>query len=248
MFNTIRPRQDLDAVELTRREVGGGLSLGLAFVGRVTAISSLPASTEHYYAVHPVSVLGPEVEGGGDVAVADTSRVIYVCVIGSQGPAIGDDLVCRSVNHRWVAERGGPAPVVNIGVIPGCACTQIPATLHLSSTGPCGDGTFPSCTFHFGPTPLEFAGLDLGSRCFLSAETFLDSYSGASYRFHLGCDTIFFRLSRVYLASDQGDAFHDATIYAWSIGQPGNTCHPFLLSTGYIYSGGDPHCIVMVTE
>ncbi len=248
LFSPLRPRQDLDAIKLARLQVGGGSGLGPAFVGRVVAVSSLPVANELYYAVHPVTLLGEETEGGKVVAVEDVNTLIFTCVIGSQTPSVGDELVCRFVNHRWVAERYGHHSGVVVGVIPGCACVQIPSPLHLSSTGPCGDGTFPACVFQFGPTPPELTGLDLGANCFLSNETFTDSYSGAPYRLHLGCDTIFIRLSRVFLPSALGDAFHDATIYAWSIGQPGNTCHPFLLSTGYIYPGGNPHCIVTVTE
>ena len=228
-------------------------------------------------------------------------------------------------DYRFQMVAAGAGSDGDTATISGCACTAIPTTLHLSSSGPCGAGVFPSCTFVYGPTPAEFSGQDLGSNCFLSAETFIDSYSGASYRFHLGCDTIYFRLSRVYEPSDSGDAFHDATIYAWSIGAhlsvsgsvsgtphtgdtsvalgsgltravpagwtaivggnagitvtadaaigattvavtalpsatysagtsytfngpPLNTCDPFLLSSGIIYSGGDPACVVVVTE
>jgi hypothetical protein len=134
----------------------------------------------------------------------------------------------------------------------GCACTSIPTTLHLTSTGPC-DGVFLPCTIVYGPTPANLSGINLGANCYLSNETFVDALSGLSYRYVLACDTIFFRLSRVYLPTYTSGPFHDSSIYSWSIGQPGNTCagtptptSPFLLSSGYIYPGGNTTCIVSI--
>lgn len=147
---------------------------------------------------------------------------------------------------------GGSGPPTGPS-LPGCACRTWPTTLHLSASGPCGAETFPTADFTYGPTPSDLTGLDLGPACFLSDQTFSDRFSGSDYKLHLGCDSVFVRLSRVYLPGVSPEwgpygASHDATLYAWSLGQPGNTCTPLLLSVGFIYPGGNPRCTVVVTE
>ena len=64
----------------------------------------------------------------------------------------------------------------------------------------------------------------------------------------MSCDTVFFRLSRVYEPTDFGPAYHDSAIYNWQIGASGNSCSPFLLSIGNIYPGGDNRCVVTISE
>lgn len=144
---------------------------------------------------------------------------------------------------QWVANGAGGGPGDGVG-LPGCACPIVPVHLYLVVDGPCGEGTFPPATFTYAETPPELTGLDLGSHCHLSDETYFDIYSGAPYRLHIGCNTVFLRLSRVYLPTGGGGATHDATIYTWSIGQPGNTCVPFAMTVGFIYPGGNPLCSV----
>ena len=248
LYSQIRYRQARDAGEATRRPSGRGPGQFPAFVGRVFANPKLPAATNQYYSVHPVAILGIEGEGNVASLVPDTSTTILVCVLGSKTPALGDDLICRFAGHRWVAERfGGQAGGGGGPSIPGCACVTVPAVLHMSSSGPC-DGVFQPCVLQYGPTPAYLSGINLGANCFLSTATFTDAFSGIQYLYNIECDTIFFHLSRVYLPSANGGAYHDSSIYSWSIGQPGNTCSPFLLSNGYIYTGGNTSCIVTVSE
>src|SRR5689334_13529725 len=75
-----------------------------AFVGRVFAQTAVPTSVNRVFLVHPVTVLGSEQEGGPGSLVVDTSTTVAVYVIGLQAPVVGDDLICRFVSHRWVAE------------------------------------------------------------------------------------------------------------------------------------------------
>jgi hypothetical protein len=247
LYSQIRHLQARDARDAESRPTGRGSGQYPAFVGRVVAHPKLPTATNQYYSVNPVAILGVEAEGTTATLVPDPTSTILVCVIGSKTPSIGDDLVCRFTGNRWVAERFGGQASGGGATIQGCACVSIPTSLHLSASGPC-DGVFLPCSLLYGPTPASLSNINLGANCFLSDQTFVDSLSGLSYRYNFGCDTIFFRLSRVYLPTSTSGAFHDSSIYSWSIGQPGNTCKPFLLSNGYIYPGGNTTCIVTVSE
>jgi hypothetical protein len=222
-----------------------------AFMGRVT--TTTPAVGK-FMNVIPQAVLGTEVEGGSATITDLGSTPSPVYLVGPGVPATGDQVIARWSDWRWVARKRGTGgsgpPTVTMS---NCACPSVPGTLALSSTGPC-DGVFNACNLIYGPTPSSFSGLNLGANCFLSDQTFTDSLSGLQYRYNFSCDTIFFRLSRVYLATSSSGAFHDSSIYSWSIGQPGNTCagtptptSPFLLSGGYIYPGGNTSCIVTVS-
>ena len=118
----------------------------------------------------------------------------------------------------------------------------------MSSAGPCVPSDFQVCTLQWGPTPAEFASLSLGANCFLSTQVFNDPFTGGTFRYNLSCDTVFFLLSRVYEPTSFGPAYHDSAIYTWRIGDPGNSCSPFLLSSGNIYPGGDNRCVVTISE
>ena len=252
---TLRPRQDRDGAEIARRAVGLAPAGQLSFVGRVDDDAKQPTAPGYYYLVNPVSVLGPEVEGATANLVADMTRTVIVCVIGTKGPSAGDDLVCKFVENRWVAERYGatsPPPPPPPPTIPGCTCSVIPGTLTMSSSGPCVPSDFQACTIVWQPTPSWASGLALGSNCFLSTARLLDPFTGGYFYYNLNCDTIYFRLSRVYDGTTNygftGTPYQDATIYTWQIGEPGNSCSPFLLSVGTIYPGGNDACVVTISE
>ena len=72
-----------------------------AFVGKVTTASPMVG---HFAAVTPTTVLGGEVAGGAATLTAKPGSVM-VYLLGPAAPATGDYLVCRHVDHRWVAER-----------------------------------------------------------------------------------------------------------------------------------------------
>ena len=247
LYSQIRLSQARDAIDGASRPTGRGPGQFPSFVGRVVANPRLPSGLNQYYSVNPVAILGVEGEGNAASLVPDTTTTVLVCVLGTATPAIGDDLVCRFSGSRWVAEHFGGRSGGGGASIPGCACVSIPATLHMNASGPC-DGVFQPCVLQYGPTPGDLSNINLGANCFLSTGTFVDDFSGLTYRYNFECDTIFFRLSRVYLPGASGGAFHDSSIYSWSIGQPGNSCSPFLLSSGYIYPGGNINCIVTVSE
>jgi hypothetical protein len=250
LFSPLRTRLDRDGSELSRQPVGPRPGGPPVFVGQVVAHPLLPTATNVYYSVNPVSILGTEGEGNAPVLLVDTTTTVLVCVLGTQAPSLGDNLICRYEGNRWVAERYGSGgnPGSGGASIPGCACPIVPQTLRMSTSGPCDPATFQSCVLQYGPTPPEFSGLGLGTNSFLSTQSFTDTYTGTLFRYNLVCNTVFFQLSRVYLATSSGVAYHDSTIYTWVIGLGGNTCTPFFLSNGSIFSGGNPNCLVTISQ
>jgi hypothetical protein len=250
--SALRGRQERDSVEVSRRAVGLSPAGQPSFVGRVVADAKQPTAPGYYYLVNPVAVLGAESEGGSPTLVADATITALVCVIGTKAPPSGDDLICRFVENRWVAERYGasspPPPPPPPVTITGCTCTAIPTTLQMSSSGPCVASAFQACTLQWGPIPSEFSSLGLGANCFLSTEVFDDPFTGGTFRYNLNCSSVFFRISRVYEPTDSSPAYHDSTIYTWQIGATGNSCSPFLLASGTIYPGGNSLCVVTISE
>jgi hypothetical protein len=251
LYAPLRPRFDRDALELSRRPVGLGPEGQPAFVGRISEDSNQPTTTGRYYLVNPVSVLGEEAEGTTANLIVDPTTTALVCVLGTQAPSTGDNLICRFVENRWVAERdghaGGPPPPP-FATIPTCYCDAIPVTLTMSSSGPCVSGDFQDCTLQWVPTPSQFNTLSLGVNCFLSTQDFTDPISGLQFRYTMGCSNNLLSISRVYEPTSSSEAYHDSTLYSWAVGASGNSCSPFLLSNGTIYPGGNPNCLVVISQ
>jgi hypothetical protein len=256
LYSPLRPRFDRDASEVVSRFVGLGLGGPPAFVGQIVADSKQPTAAGYYYRVNTVAVLGTEGEGNPASLVVDTTTSVLVCVIGTKSPSAGDNLICRFVENRWISECHGvssppPPPPPPYATIPGCSCSQIPATLQMSSSGPCYPGDFQAGTLQWGPTPSQFSSLGLGANCFLSTQDFQEPTQtppSGRFRYTFGCTANFFSLSRVYEPTQFTQAYHDTTIYTWAIGLTGNSCSPFLLSNGTIYPGGSPNCLVVISQ
>ena len=216
-----------------------------AFVGSVFASQAVPTATGCYYSVHPVLVLGVEGETNPGSLTVDTSTTVLVYVAGGRPPVSGDSLICRFIGHRWVAERllpgsGGVA-------VAGCFCTSIPATLRMSSSRPTSNGgMFQNCTLQYGATPASYNGLAIGAQSYLSTASFADQF-GNKFQYYFYCQRNQFFLSRVYVNSVFGSPFQDSVRYLWTMTSAGNTCSPFLLGNGQIYSGGDASCIVTIS-
>jgi hypothetical protein len=254
-YSPLRLRFERDASEVVSRFIGLGPAGPPAFVGQIVADSKQPTVCGYYFRVNPVSIIGIEAEGKPATLVVDASTSVFVCVLGTQSPSPGDNLVCRFVENRWVGERYGhlapPPPPPPYVTIPGCSCSQVPVTLQMSSSGPCYSGDFQACTLEWGPTPPQFLALGLGTNCFLSTQDFQDPTQTPPFglfRYTFGCTANFFSLSRVYEPNIYGSAYHDAISYTWAIGVTGNSCSPFLLSNGTIYVGGNPSCLVVISE
>ena len=230
-----------------RRSGGRSSPQSPAFVGVVFAQTHVPTATGCYFAVHPATVLGAEAEGGTGSLAVDTSSTILVCVVGGRAPIVGDAMICRFVGSRWVAERLCQAGGGNIR-IPSCYCSAIPSILTMSSSNTASDGgMFQNCSLAYGNTPPQYGALSLGNQCFLSTTSFTDS-NGEVFRYAFNCLSATFNLSRVYAQSVFGSPFQDLVRYSWSLGYPGNTCTPFLLSSGRVYTGGNAQCVVTVSS
>ncbi len=216
-----------------------------AFVGTVFSQIAVPTTTGSFFSVHPMTILGPEVESGIGLLTFDSSATVLVCVTGGRTPVAGDALICRFIENRWVADH--LAQVGGLIQIPTCYCNAVPSTLHMTSSDPASDGgIFQNCELTYGPTPPEYERLSLGTKSFLSTTPFVDS-SGDSFKYFFGCDYSNFTLSRVYARSVLGSPYHDIVRQTWALELPGNTCQPFLLSRGKTFYGGNPNCVVTMT-
>lgn len=71
---------------------------------------SMPTANDHYFACYPVDMGGMETEGGTGTPYVDTTKTVFVDVLGSQVPVAGDFLTAYAVGGRWVAERGNFSP------------------------------------------------------------------------------------------------------------------------------------------
>jgi hypothetical protein len=226
---------------------GGGVP---AFLGQVTTASSL-IKVGSFLMIRPNTVLGAEAEGGSGLFTPVGSATVPVYLVGPSKPATGDYLVCRYVDNRWVAERMDSAQSGNsiaTGVMPGCFCNPIPATLSMTSFSPtCNYGMFQSCTIQYGPTPSDYLDLNIGINSYLSDESFPDVIANnAEFRYLLTCSANQFNLSRVYLQSPYGSPYRDGLLYSWLVGGYGNTCVPFSLTSGLSYAGSDQSCLVTI--
>ena len=214
-----------------------------AFAAQVFAGRAVPATTGCFYSVHPVTVLGAEGESNPGSLAVDTTSSVLVYVMGGRPPLAGDNLICRFLGNRWVAD-----PIVQNGggiVIAGCACAEIPNLLHMTSSSPSSNnGMFQNCTLEYGATPSRYTGIPIGAQGYLSTGSFTDQFSD-TFRYYFYCQRNQFFLTRVYVNSIFGSPFEDSVRYTWTLGY-GNTCAPFLLSNGRIYAGGDASCVVTI--
>jgi hypothetical protein len=245
-FERLRRRQQ--ALRRLDPERGGGGAP--AFLGQVASTTGLAAG--QFYPMNPAQPLGSETEGGAGQFTVDTSTTILVDVLGPGTPSKGDILICRFVDHRWVAERSGSGnggAGATTGVIPNCSCSPIPTTLAMTSySTTCNFGMFQSSTIVWGAPPSSVASV-LPKQCFLSTATFPDVLAGgAVYYYYLECYLNIFTLSRVYPASPYGSPYLDGSLYTWDINNPANTCSPFHLDSGSPYPGSDASCRVTIDQ
>ena len=105
-----------------------------------------------------------------------------------------------------------------------------------------------SAVLVYGPTPSALSALGIGQSAYLSTATFTDFSTGDQFWYYLSCYLGYYILTRVYATSLYGSPYHDMIRYRWPISDPGNSCSPFLLAHGQIFSGGDPSCVVTVSK
>jgi hypothetical protein len=248
-------RDDFERIRLTRAGLvwpepdlmGGGVP---AFVGQVTSSSSM-IGVGKFLLVQPTFVMGKEAEGASANFAAIGSSRVPVYLVGPGLPSTGDYLVCKFVDNRWVAERTTPASVIGTGTtgtVPLCFCENVPVTLTMTSgSSTCNFGMFQSCTLQYGAVPSVYTPLFLGSKAFISPESFPDSVAGgALFQYYLSCQFNVFSLTRLYPTSPYGSPYIDGVLYTWFVGSNGNTCSPFHLDNGTSYEGSDGTCTVTI--
>lgn len=133
------------------------------------------------------------------------------------------------------------------GSFPGCICATVATPLTMTVTGDTY-GLFNDCTIAYGLTPTGLLPLGLGTSSWLSTDSFPDPQTGDEYRWYLSCFSTLYRISRVYESSIYGSPFLGPVFFHWMIGLPGNTCSPFLLSSGEIFLGGVAETVVEISE
>jgi hypothetical protein len=84
--------------------------------------------------VNPVTVLGTEGEGAIPTFSIDTSTKIPVYLVGPAKAQQGDNLICRRVDYRFVAERQSTKGSI-LTTTPGCPCASGPQTIFMTATG-----------------------------------------------------------------------------------------------------------------
>lgn len=218
-----------------------------ALAGTIANAGSMPTHVPAFFAVRPSAISSVEGEALPGSVRDSVTALELVLVLGPQVPQAGDRLVAFEVGDRWVAQFDGPASRDTIA-LPGCFCTQTPRTLALvSNNHEFGGGMFQDATLAYTTTPAWAVPLGLGDSCFLSTASFVDQDTGDSFYYYFACGGAVYTLSRAYPTSSFGSPYLDSARYLWLVGSPGNSCIPFRLLYGQIYSGGDPSVVVTVT-
>ena len=208
---------------------------------RATSASTGPGLI---FFAHPVDATGAETEGGSGTLTSG-SATVPVLNVGPGTVIAGDYLVARFVSHRWAAGRKATATGY---YVTGCPCL-VPGTIYMSVVHPEANfHMFHDATLVYGAVPSGLAPLGLGANAFLSTASFNDDFSADSFRYHIFCSSGFYCLTRVYEASIYGSPYLEATRYRWLSGLTGNTCVPFLLTNGKIFSGGDASTVITLSE
>lgn len=238
-------RRQADAAEAIDRRRTGPSPGGPAFAGRVVNAGAMPNRVPGYYALQPQRIGGTEAEGSA-VSATDLGKPAIVLVVGQRVPSVGDKLIARAIEGRWVAETkqsGGGG--INIG---GCTCSGMPSTLAVTVTNSSlSFGILQSCTLQYGPTPAWAANMSLGASCYLSTSTFVDQTMPEQFYYYFACLGGYYILTRVYQTSVYGSPYRDTVRYKWLVGNTGNVCKPFGLRNGQIYPGGNAACTAEVS-
>ena len=242
----LRRRQADAAAALDRLPPPAAPAAG-RFVGQTFSGGAYPTTVPAYYLTHPVDVGGAETEGAA-ASTAASSGTKAVWVLGPVVPVLGSFLLARLIDGRWAAGFSAPYGGGGGVTIPGCPCSSSPITLNMVSSAPASNNhILQSATLVYGSTPSALAALGIGQSAYLSTTTFTDFSTGDQFWYFLSCYLGYYILSRVYATSLYGSPYHDMIRYRWPISAAPNTCVPFSLTNGQIFSGGDPTCVVTIT-
>ena len=131
--------------------------------------------------------------------------------------------------------------------ITGCPCTGIPSSLTMTTNNPAlNNGIFQNCTLTYQTTPTSVLPVVYTSSAYLSS-LLHDSLLGADFYYLLTCYVGVYVLTRVYPTTIFGSPYRDTYRYTWVSSYPGNSCSPFELINGQIFSGGNTTQTVSIT-
>lgn len=207
------------------------------------------AGAGRFYLARPLDVSGATVEGGSASTVDTGGGDWHVRVIGAV-PTPGDVLVARAADFRWHAERRGSGGDDDDVPTPGCPCATTPRTITMTSSKPLSnDQIFRDATLQYQDLPdWAITGLALPYQGHLSTETFVDVPTGDRFWYYLTCHQGYYLLTRIFEISVYGSPYRDVVRYRWQGGVAGNTCDPWAMTNGQMFSGGDSSCIVTLTQ
>jgi hypothetical protein len=217
------------------------------FVGTITTTSIGTPPT--IILVEPAKVTGTQSEGSSVTLSSVMGVSIPVVFLGPHAAVTGDVVTVKNVGNRWATQytKGGGGGGGGTVALPGCSCTAVPTTLHMTSNAPtCNEGMFQSCTLLYGPVPSCYAALLLGANAFLSTTSFVDTNLD-TFQYYFNCQGSQFDLGRVYCTSIFGSPYLDVARFSWNFPATGNTCSPFAMTNGTVFPGGDPTCSGQIT-
>ena len=214
-----------------------------AMVGQVTTATPVAGS---FVFVNPVMVTGVETEGGAGTTTVGTGPV-PVLVLGTC--VMGDLLICRMVDHRWVAERGGVLPPPPYGYFPLCSCNA-PGTLQVRAATPAGPPLGGYCpwiavpaTLTYGPAPSDL-GFPVGPMAWYSDRQTTSCYVFGvlsvfyiwRYMFFCGLYATVYPTLTTVMCTDSPLGYPGPSFVGdWTFGGPWplNVCSPFGLNDPY---------------
>lgn len=214
-------------------------------LGMLKSVNPNPSGMYNFDICHPV---WPDVEGSAVAWSKEAGQTLLAAWLGADKPPADRPVILHPNGEFYVGGGAKPAIVAPPGVnLAGCSCQNIPATLYMIPNNPVlNGGMFKNCILQYVDTPAGYAKLALGPKCFLSVENFQDQID-QTYRYFFNCSSSNFMITRIYVSSIFGSPYRDSVRFTWTIGAPGNTCNPFLLTSGNIYQGGDTRSQITIT-
>jgi hypothetical protein len=185
--------------------------------------------------VNPVSVMGAEVEGGAAVLTTLSNAAIAVYFLGPHLTQPGELLICRRVDHRWVAERG-TSQKKSGHTLPGCPCTELPDSLfmHVKIVSPLSLVVPAALTYMSRPADLSVYSTDPVG--YYSAK-YTSSDGLYALRFWFSCIQGVYYVWGLFTPDSVLGYPGIFRIMSWLVGLGGNTCNPISLTNGATDSG-----------
>lgn len=126
---------------------------------------------------------------------------------------------------------------------PNCMCDEGPAVIYMKSTRPdLNSDIFKDDTITWQARPAWASVLSISDPGYYGNVWFTEPGHGDQFIYHISCVGAETGLHRVFEHSffAGGGPLLDSVRYRWTASLAGNSCDPFYLLHGSIYSGGNP--------